>query len=437
MIVISACLLLVACGSSPTIKQNSQITGSNNDLLFQQAQKFWDAWEQDNNVSNLRLANEKFHQVYTSNPKDLNYQHALYLSRLYLGFYTEEVSEQDLLPLYSQLAPSVKAVVPPPARLLYAVSKFKREKPEKLITIVQRAIQQNPHDAVSWKQLSEQYLVLGQNDLAAAAAFKAVTIDSSAGEFNWQLGYSLLKIAKDKPCDNIEELKHAAFYTSKAAAVQKDNSNWYADSALRYIDLGLLPLAHHQLQKSHAIEPSANYITAFVHSSILEGRDFQTDAFIEDARQIKHTQASFKALAMTSAAGGDWKSASDFMGLAKKQEQLNLDDLMVYYWLEQLAGGKTLAGTQLRLKSNLENNEKTIRDYIFSENGDIEALTSKLKPNNVCTKLQGDFYTAMKYWQLGHTRTTKSKLEQVAKNTNNFSQERIWALALLQGMKAE
>src|SRR5690606_24894214 len=150
-------------------------------------QSAWEAWEGNNNLNELNNAQHWYNQAYLLKPNDISFQHAHYLSSVYLGFYTENIREQDLLPLFKKLDPQVQAEVPPPARMMYAIANFKQQSPDILIPLAQRAIKQKPDDALSWKQLSEQYLRLQHYQLAAAAANKAVKLDSETGEYAWQL----------------------------------------------------------------------------------------------------------------------------------------------------------------------------------------------------------------------------------------------------------
>ena len=429
-------LLLCSCGELPT-KESNTVAGSSADIedYFIEGQKHWDAWEKNNSTEELHNAQAWYRKAYTASPDEASYQHAYYLSSVYLGFYTENISETELLSLFNKLNPIVKAEVPPPARMLYAIGNFKNEPANTLIPIVQRAIQQKPDDAMSWRQLSQQYLRLDQHQLAANAAHKAMTIDSNSAEYAWQFGSSLEKVASDFRCDQTEELKQAAFFTAKAAAMQNDSPDWYADSAQRYVDLGLLPLAQHQLHIAHALKPTANYISAFVHASIIEGLDFQTNEFIKDAEQAEHTQESFIALAMAAAVNGEWHNAREFMALAKKRKEFDFYDLLIYVWISEIAQNSSIANAQLRLKTNLNTTEKTIKDFILAGNNNPQELTNKLKPNNACSKQQVDFYIAMKEWKVGNTSQMKSNLRKAAESPHFFSREKVWATALLQGME--
>lgn len=431
---IAVLLLLAACGSTPN-KSAAPARESVAEMAFQRGQQFWVTWEEDNNTSNLQVAHSLFKKAWEQTPTNPTYQHAYYLSSVYLGFYAENISERDLLPVYESLTPSVKAEVPPPARLAYAIGNFKNQTPETLIPVAKRAIKQNPEDAMSWKQLSEQYYRQQLYLLAAASAQKAYVMDATTSEYAWQLGSSLAKVADNIRCEQKNELLRSAFYTARAAALQKDNAWWYAESAQRYVELGLLPLAWHQLQMSLVLEPNAAYLTTFIHASILEGKEFQTAEFIAEAEQIHHTQESFKALAMAAASLGEWKNARDFMQLAKEQGDLDTYDLIIYHWLGQLAQTGSSAASGLRLATKLGEEEKAIRDFVLAEDEDTVTLARKLPASNTCYKQKIDFYTAMKSWQLGNRKQALENLQNAAKNPHYFAKEKVWASAFLQGMK--
>lgn len=431
---------LTSCGGTPTktsttyAKQETS-SASVEEVLYNQGQTFWQAWEEKNNTGDLQLANGLFKKAWEKAPENLNYQHAYYLSSVYLGFYTEGTREEDLLPLYKQLAPSVKAEVPPPARMAYAIGNFKSQAPEKLIPLAQRAIKQKPQDALSWKQLSEQYVRLQQYQLAAAAAHKAYVKDSQVSDYAWQLGASLGELAVDLRCEQKDELQRSAYYTARAAALQKDNAEWYAESAQRYIELGLLPLAHHQMQKSINLEANASYITAYIYTSIIEGSAFQTSEFIAEAEQVQHTHESFKALAMAAATMGEWNNARDFMNLAREQDPLDVYDQLIYSWLEKLAKGAKSSTTQpWATNNNLDEEQQALVDFVQGAHADNELLIKKLKPSNACSKQKVDFYTALKNWQLGNRNATVKHLQSAAQSTHFFAREKVWAAAFLQGM---
>lgn len=268
-----------------------------------------------------------------------------------------------------------------------------------------------------------------------ASDFKAYVKDSQVSDYAWQLGASLGELAVDLRCEQKDELQRSAYYTARAAALQKDNAEWYAESAQRYIELGLLPLAHHQMQKSINLEANASYITAYIYTSIIEGSAFQTSEFIAEAEQVQHTHESFKALAMAAATMGEWNNARDFMNLAREQDPLDVYDQLIYSWLEKLAKGAKSSTTQpWATNNNLDEEQQALVDFVQGAHADNELLIKKLKPSNACSKQKVDFYTALKNWQLGNRNATVKHLQSAAQSTHFFAREKVWAAAFLQGM---
>src|SRR5690606_16061956 len=264
------------------------------------------------------------------------------------------------------------------------------------IPLAQRAIEQKPDDALSWKQLSEQYLRLQHYQLAAAAATKAVKLDSETGEYAWQLRTSLAQLANEHSCLPGEERLRSAYLTAKAAALQKDKASWYANSAQRYIELGLLPLAQHQVYKSRELEINADNITTYVHLSLLSDTEFQTESFVEKAESTEHTFESFKALAMTSASMGVWKHAEEFMSMASKQGRFDVYDLAIYHWLGQLAQTSNSAEAKLRLSNSENEKEKTLKEFILNSTQEEATFYRDFDLKDECQSTQANFYSAMK-----------------------------------------
>lgn len=436
----------VACGNTVPTKTNSSATALAASW-FNQGQTAWEAWESSNDLNDLQEANSWYNKAYSQDPDKASYQHANYLSSIYLGFYSETIREQDLLPLFKQLDPQVQAEVPPPARMMYAIGNFKQQDPETLIPLVQRAINQKPDDALSWKQLSEQYLRLQQYQLAAAAAHKAVKLDESSGEYAWQLGTSLAQVANNQGCEAStsenpflsEERLRSAYFTAKGAALQKDKATWYADSAQRYIELGLLPLAQHQINKSRELEINADNIAVYVRASLLSEIPFQSENFVREAENTEHTFESFKALAMASAANGVWQHAEEFMSMAGQQARFDTYDLVIYQWLGQLAQTSSSAEAKLRLKSALSEEERSLREFLFTDPQGNKQVENNFYRNfdleNNCRNTQGYFYTAMKQWQSGNTESMLQSLNQAADGNNFAAREKVWAVALAAGFK--
>ncbi len=430
--------VLSACGSQKT-KNTGQIS-SDAERWFKRGELSWQLWEKNDQLKDLADAYRYYKNAYTLEPQKANHQHAHYLSSVYHGFYTESVSEEELLAIYQHLPPAVLSEVPPPARMEFAIQNFKQATPQELIPLAKRAIKQKPTDAMSWKQLGEQYTRLGQYALAAHSTFRALELDSTVAEYHWHFANNLARLAKNQSCtsgENSRELNLAATHSAKAAFLKSDNPYWFTDSANFYLALGLTPLSQYLVQHSRELEINAGNIAAHIKTSLLLDTPFQTDAFVKEAENTLHTKESFKTLAMASAANGIWNFAEEFMSMAKEQGELDIQDLAVYYWLGRLAGKTNSAEDQLKLKKTANKEEQEIIRLVLNADATGFNQRAVFAKQNSCTKLKSDFYSALVSWRAGQTDAMVTALNRAANSAFNNAKEKVWAQALLNGFLIE
>lgn len=413
---------------------SSQKTSAN--TAFELGQEAWQHWEKNEDLEALSRAFEHYKHAWQLDNHNSSYQHAYYLSWVYHSFYTETVDETALLALYNSMQTAIRLDVPPPARVSYALANSKGQSPQILRSHAQRAIKQQPKDALSWKQLSEQYLKLQQPELAANSAQRALTLDEEDNDYRWQLAESLAALSQLHACevDSENTLLLAASHSARAATRTESPAWRLANSSEKYLALGLLPLAEHQVMRSMAMESNAANIASYIKLALVEGRDFQTEAFVEKAENTLHNKSSYIALAMASAANGNWRYAEEFMTMAKSQQNFDLIDHSIYYWLAQLAYNVSghLALIEMSAAENAE--ERAIKNWLTQSNSPID-FGSVFKQKNTCTQLKEDFYQAFHLWAKGDVPMAKEKLRAAANADFYNTRERIWAVAILEGLQ--
>lgn len=182
---------------------------------FDMGAEQYNRWEQTEQLMPLLLAERLFAKSLAMQPDNINIQQAHYDTLMWASFWKNDYSEQEVEAAFNALNPLIRQDVSPPAKISYARLSGDASA-DTLIPILFRAIQQQPRNAHTWKELSEQYAEKEHDWMAVAAAEHAVKYAPDDPENNQRLAYAINGVIESRAC-NFEQkplLKRSAYYLS-------------------------------------------------------------------------------------------------------------------------------------------------------------------------------------------------------------------------------
>lgn len=424
-------LTLSSCGSNAP-KQDAPVFKKPLTAFdyFDMGVEQYDRWQQTEQIMPLLLAEKLFGKSLAMQPDNINIQQAHYDTLMWASFWKKDYSEEAVETAFNALNPLIRQDVSPPAKITYARLSGKAEA-DALIPILFRAIQQQPRNAHTWKELSEQYAELEQDWMAVAAAEQAVKYAPEDPDNNERLAYAINGVIESRAC-NFEQkplLKRSAYYGAKAAAADKENSDTAGLVGLQYLRLGLHPLAHKFALHAYTLQQDA------WNGSLLIDTYLNLNKY-QEASELAQTLLNngldyaepYRDFALYKASISDWDQASlDYRELVKKDPD-NIYYSLIANWLQSISNNTPLP---LMLdKVQLNNDwEEILYNYLTAV--EAPATTPVDQAKDACELADAHFYTAMRFWRDGDKEKMQEHLKLTRKQNATWFQEHFWAGVLL------
>ncbi|ABD81685.1 hypothetical protein [Saccharophagus degradans] len=397
---------------------------------FDMGAEQYNRWEQTEQLMPLLLAEKLFAKSLAMQPDNINIQQAHYDTLMWASFWKNDYSEQEVEAAFNALNPFIRQDVSSPAKISYARLSGDASA-DTLIPILFRAIQQQPRNAHTWKELSEQYAEKEHDWMAVAAAEHAVKYAPDDPENNQRLAYAINGVIESRAC-NFEQkplLKRSAYYGAKAAAADKENADTAGLVGLQYLRLGLHPLAHKFAAQAYSLEQDA-WNGSLLIDTYINLNKYQEAAELAQtllSNGLKYAEP-YRDFALYKASTGHWDEASlEYRKLVKKDPE-NIYYNLIANWLQSISNNTPLP---LMLENVQLNNdwEKILYNYLTAEKA--PATTPVDQAKDVCELADAHFYTAMRFWRDGDSAKTQQHLKLARKQGATWFQEHFWAGVLL------
>lgn len=424
-------IALSGCGSNTPKQQTEFVAPLTAFDYFDKGAEQYGLWEQTDTIVPLLLAEKYFAKSLEMQPDNINIQQAYYDTLVWASFATGNYSEASVEKVFNSLNPTVKSEATAPAKVTYARSSNNGVSANVLIPTLFRAIQQQPRDAHTWKELSEQYAELDNHWMAVATAEQAIKYAPDDPENTNRIAYAINGVIESRAC-NFEQkhlIKRSAFYAAKSAAADKENSDIAGLVGLQYLRLGLHPLANRFALQAYSQDQDSwngsllidTYLNLYKYeeannlaqSMLASGSDYA-----EPHRDTALYQASL----------GKWdKAALEYRKLLKKDND-NLYYHLIANWLQSVSNNRPLP---LMLETvNLNNDwEAELYKYLSAET--MPDTSPVDVAQDACELADAHFYTAMRYWRDDDTEKAKHHLKLTRKQGATWFQEHFWAGVML------